>query len=90
MKRAKDLWLDHKQRVQPEPTATTADTGELSAFEKRQQDQDVVPDEDDLTAFTNAQRCKLPVVDGRQLSVIEWWTFTAPKTILLRVVTASD
>jgi hypothetical protein len=45
----------------------------LSAFEKWQQDQDIVPDEDDFTAFINAQPCKLPLVDGRQLSVIEWW-----------------
>lgn len=35
--------------------------------------QNVVPDEDDFTAFINAQPCKLPIVDGRQLSVIEWW-----------------
>ena len=74
LKRARDLWLDYKQRLQPEPTVTTASTETLSAFEKWQQDQDVVPDEDDFTAFINAQPCKLPIVDGRQLSVIEWWT----------------
>jgi hypothetical protein len=74
LKRARDLWLDYKQRLQPEPTVTTASTETLSAFVKWQQDQDVVPDEDNFTAFINAQPCKLPIVDGRQLSVIEWWT----------------
>lgn len=74
LKRARDLWLDYKQRLQPEPTVAAASTEKLSAFEKWQQDQDVVPDEDDFTAFINAQPCKLPIVDGRQLSVIEWWT----------------
>jgi hypothetical protein len=74
LKRAQDLWLDYKQRLQPEPITTTTNTEELSAFERWQQDQDVVPDEDDFTAFINAQPCKLPIVDGQQLSVIEWWT----------------
>jgi hypothetical protein len=73
LKRARDLWLDYKQRLQPEPTCIATSNKELSAFEKWQQDQDVVPDEDDFTAFINAQPCKLPLVDGRQLSVIEWW-----------------
>ncbi|KAL1581652.1 hypothetical protein WHR41_09645 [Cladosporium halotolerans] len=74
LKRARDLWLDYKQRLQPESTVTAASTESLSAFEKWQQDQDVVPDEDDFTAFINAQPCKLPIVGERQLSVIEWWT----------------
>lgn len=74
LKQARDLWLDYKQQLQPEPTVTAASTEKLSAFEKWQQDQDVVPDEDNFTAFINAQLCKLPVVDRRQLSVIEWWT----------------
>lgn len=73
LKRARDLWLDYKQRLQPEPTYIATSTKELSAFEQWQQDQDVIPDEDDFTAFINAQPCKLPLVDGRQLSVIEWW-----------------
>jgi hypothetical protein len=74
LKRAKDLWLDYKQRLQPEPSTSALDMAVLSAFEKWQQDQDVVPDEDDFTAFVYAQPCKPPIVDGRQLSVLEWWT----------------
>lgn len=73
LKRARDLCLDYKHRLQPEPTCTAASTKNLSAFEMWQQEQGVVPDEDDFTAFVNAQPCKLPVVDGRQLSVIQWW-----------------
>jgi hypothetical protein len=73
-KRAKDLWLDYNQRLQPEPSISALDRAELSAFEKWQQDRDVVPDENGFTAFVYAQPCKLPIVDGRQLSVLEWWT----------------
>jgi hypothetical protein len=73
LKRANDLWLEYAQRLQPSTVNTPMNAAPLSEFEKWQQDQDVVPDEDDFTAFINAQPCKLPIVDGKQLSVIEWW-----------------
>lgn len=74
-KRARDLWLSYKQRFQLEVETAAAPSTELSAFEKWQEEQDVVSDEDDdFTLFINAAPIKLPFVDGKQMTVLQWWS----------------
>jgi hypothetical protein len=48
---------------------------ELSAFDKWQQQSAVVTDsEDSFKAFIYAPPSRLPMLEGRQMTVVEWWS----------------
>jgi hypothetical protein len=69
---------------------------ELSAFDRWQQQSTVVADsEDSFKAFIFAPPSRLPTLEGRQLTVIEWWaqptqqqTFPALSQLAVDVLSA--
>jgi hypothetical protein len=48
-------------------------SAELSAFDRFQQSAVVIDSEDSFKAFISAPPRRLPTLEGRQLTVIEWW-----------------
>ena len=69
---------------------------ELSAFDKWQQESAVITDsEDSFEAFIFAPPSQLPMLEGRQISAVEWWsqptqrqTFSALSQLAVDVLSA--
>lgn len=78
LQRAEALWHRYRDRIEPALTAGQIDEdtyAELSAFDKWQQNLAVIVDsEDSFKSFIFASPSRLPMLEGRQMSVIEWWT----------------
>jgi hypothetical protein len=78
LQRAEALWHSYRDRIEPALTASHIDqdtSAELSAFDKWQQESAVITDsEDSFKAFVFAPLSRLLMLEGRQMSVVEWWT----------------
>ena len=78
MQRAKALWNSYRVRIEPALSASQMDQDAsmvLSAFDKWQQDSAVITDsEDSFEAFIFAPLSRLPMLEGRQISAVEWWS----------------
>ena len=76
LQRAEALWYSYRDRLEPISASDQVDqdtSAGLSAFDRWQQQSAVVTDsEDSFKAFTSAPPSRLPTLEGRQLTVIEW------------------
>jgi hypothetical protein len=100
LQRAEALWHIYRDRIEPTPSSSPRDqdtsTAELSAFDRWQQQSAVVADsEDNFKAFISAPPSRLPTLEGRQMTVIEWWaqptqrsTFPALSQLAIDVLSA--
>lgn len=99
LQRAEALWHSYRDRLEPISASDQVDqdtSAGLSAFDRWQQQSAVVTDsEDSFKAFISAPPSRLPTLEGRQLTVIEWWaqptqrqTFPALSQLAIDVLSA--
>ena len=99
LQRAEALWHSYRDRLEPISASDQVDqdtSAGLSAFDRWQQQSAVVTDsEDSFKAFISASPSRLPTLEGRQLTVIEWWaqptqrqTFPALSQLAIDVLSA--
>jgi hypothetical protein len=98
LQRAKTLWQSYRDRLEPTlaNNQVAQDTSTLSAFDRWQQQSAVVTDsEDSFEAFIFAPPSRLPMLEGRQMSVVQWWaqptqrqTFPALSQLAIDVLSA--
>jgi hypothetical protein len=71
---AEALWYSYRDRIQPTISSSQVNQDssiELSAFDKWQQQSAVVTDsEDSFKAFIYAPPSRLPMLEGRQMTVV--------------------
>jgi hypothetical protein len=75
LQRAETLWQSYRDRLEPTlaNNQVAQDTSTLSAFDRWQQQSAVVTDnEDTFKAFIFAPPSRLPMLGGRQMSVVQW------------------
>ena len=100
LQRAEALWHIYCDRLEPSlfssPMDQDASAAELSAFDRWQQQPAIVADsEDNFKAFISAPPSRLPILEGRQMTVIKWWaqlaqrrTFPALSQLAIDVLSA--
>jgi hypothetical protein len=99
LQRAEALWHSYRDRLEPIFASNQVDqdtSAKLSAFDRWQKQSAIVADsEDSFKAFISAPPSRLPTLEGRQLTVIEWWaqptqrqTFPALSQLAIDVLSA--
>jgi hypothetical protein len=77
LQRAKALWHSYRDRLEPIFASNQVDqdtSAELSAFDRWQKQSAVITgSEGSFKAFISAPPSRLLTLEGRQLTVIEWW-----------------